>query len=67
VILKIYDVLYEGMRLLLEFYARSFSTGKGAQQAVQELMELPPSKELELPEQKVGGPADNLLRKLGLM
>jgi hypothetical protein len=39
--------------------------GKDARVAVRELMELPPSKELELPP-TAGGPARQLLRKLGL-
>ncbi|KAG6817723.1 hypothetical protein H0H87_004514 [Tephrocybe sp. NHM501043] len=36
-----------------------------ARDAVRELMELPPSRELELPP-TAGGPAQQLLRKLGL-
>ena len=40
-------------------------TGKDTQQAVRELMELPPSRELELPP-TAGGPARRLLKKLGL-
>ncbi|KAF8078822.1 glycerol-3-phosphate dehydrogenase [Lyophyllum atratum] len=47
---SVYDVLYNG---------------KDTRAAVRELMELPPSKELELPP-TVGGPARQLLRKLGL-
>jgi hypothetical protein len=39
--------------------------GKDTQDAVRELMELPPSRELELPP-TAGGPARQLLRKLGL-
>ncbi|RDB29627.1 Glycerol-3-phosphate dehydrogenase [NAD(P)+] [Hypsizygus marmoreus] len=47
---SVYDALYNG---------------KDARAAVRELMELPPSKELELPP-TAGGPARQLLRKLGL-
>jgi len=47
---SIYEVLYNG---------------KDTRTAVRELMELPPSKELELPP-TAGGPARQLLRKLGL-
>ncbi|KAG6911594.1 hypothetical protein DXG01_011897 [Tephrocybe rancida] len=47
---SIYDVLYNG---------------KDTRVAVRELMELPPSRELELPP-TAGGPARQLLRKLGL-
>jgi len=39
--------------------------GKETRTAVRELMELPPSKELELPPAN-GGPARQLMRKLGL-
>ncbi|KAF5385453.1 hypothetical protein D9757_005429 [Collybiopsis confluens] len=46
----IYDVLYGGKNILT---------------AVRELMELPPSKELDLPP-TAGGPAKKLLKKLGL-
>ncbi|TFK36907.1 glycerol-3-phosphate dehydrogenase [Crucibulum laeve] len=46
----VYDVLY---------------SGKDTQAAVRELMQLPPSRELELPP-TAGGPARQLLRKLGL-
>ncbi|KAI3621956.1 glycerol-3-phosphate dehydrogenase [Moniliophthora roreri] len=46
----IYEVLYEG---------------KDIQVAVRELMELPPSKELDLPP-TAGGPARKLMQKLGL-
>ncbi|KAG6821383.1 hypothetical protein H0H93_014180 [Arthromyces matolae] len=47
---SVYDVLYNG---------------KDAKTAVKELMSLPPSRELELPP-TAGGPARQLLRKLGL-
>lgn len=40
-------------------------TGKDTRLAVRELMELPPSKELELPP-TAGKPARRLMRKLGL-
>lgn len=40
-------------------------TGKDTRLAVRELMELPPSKELELPP-TAGKPARKLMRKLGL-
>lgn len=40
-------------------------TGKDTRLAVRELMELPPSKELELPP-TAGKPARQLLRKLGM-
>ncbi|KAE9400539.1 glycerol-3-phosphate dehydrogenase [Gymnopus androsaceus JB14] len=46
----VYDVLYGG---------------KDVQTAVRELMELPPTKELDLPP-TAGGPAKQLLKKLGL-
>jgi len=46
----IYEVLYEG---------------KQVQEAMIELMNLPPSRELELPE-KAGGPVRRLMQKLGL-
>jgi len=46
----VYEVVYEG---------------KETRTAVRELMELPPSKELELPPAN-GGPARQLMRKLGL-
>jgi hypothetical protein len=39
-------------------------TGKDTQVAIRELMELPPSKELELPP-TAGRPTRHLLRKLG--
>ncbi|RXW22598.1 hypothetical protein EST38_g3283 [Candolleomyces aberdarensis] len=47
---SVYDVLYNG---------------KDTKLAVRQLMELPPSRELELPP-TAGGPARQLLRKLGL-
>jgi len=40
-------------------------SGKDTRTAVRELMELPPSKELELPP-TTGGPSRRLLAKLGL-
>ncbi|KAJ7193373.1 glycerol-3-phosphate dehydrogenase [Mycena pura] len=52
---QVYEVLYNGAR----FYKR-------AQTAVQELMDLPPSRELELPP-TAGGPARELMEKLGLV
>jgi hypothetical protein len=39
--------------------------GKDVKTAMRELMELPPSRELNLPE-TAGGPARKLLEKLGL-
>jgi len=48
---SIYEVLYNN---------------KDTQTAVRELMELPPSRELELPP-KAGGPASQLMRKLGIL
>ncbi|KAK2461598.1 hypothetical protein APHAL10511_006061 [Amanita phalloides] len=47
---SVYEVLYEG---------------KDTQTAMRELMELPPSRELELPP-KAGAPARRLMQKLGL-
>lgn len=45
--------------------ANSRFPGKDVQTAVRELMELPPTKELDLPP-TAGGPAKQLLKKLGL-
>ncbi|KJA25814.1 hypothetical protein HYPSUDRAFT_37294, partial [Hypholoma sublateritium FD-334 SS-4] len=47
----VYDVLFNG---------------KDTRLAVRELMELPPSRELELPSSSDGGPAARLLAKLGI-
>ncbi|KAH8835844.1 6-phosphogluconate dehydrogenase [Flagelloscypha sp. PMI_526] len=74
---KIYAVLYDGsfasiglvgawLRLSnLLIFSLFFYLGMEARDAVRQLMDLPPSKELDLPP-CVGGPAKNLLGKLGL-
>ena len=41
-------------------------SGKDTRLAVRELMELPPSRELELPSSSDGGPAARLVAKLGI-
>jgi len=65
---QIYQVLYEG-EFLNNFRWKYINcyvyTDKDVKAAVQELMARPPSKELELPA-RAGGPAHQLIRKLGL-
>ena len=65
---QIYEVLYNGAhdRLLTpEMKLTMLFAGLGVKDAIRYLMELPPSKELDLPKAP-HGPASRLLKKLGL-
>ena len=65
---QIYEVLYNGAhgRLLTpEMKLTLLFAGLGVKDAIRYLMELPPSKELDLPKAP-HGPASRLLKKLGL-
>jgi hypothetical protein len=66
---QVYDVLYDGIifsQRVEMCILKTLIPGKGVDTAVQELMSAPPSRELELPKKAGGGPAKQLMIKLGL-